>query len=98
MKLASRPGAAPGKLSFGDSAARLVRGLIDEKLVRLPGIAPGHPPWQGDILLLNHSRRKVKGPGAFRLTLPARAISTKNKHLLLSCDTNPRFHGGSFGV
>jgi hypothetical protein len=26
------------------------------------------------------------------------AISTKNKHLLLSCDTNPRFHGGSFGV
>jgi len=31
-------------------------------------------------------------------SLPARAISTKNKHLLLSCDTNPRFHGGSFGV
>src|SRR5947208_4799369 len=26
------------------------------------------------------------------------AISTKNKHLLLSCDTNPRFHGGPFGV
>jgi hypothetical protein len=49
-------------------------------MVRLPGIAPGHPPWRGDILLLNHSRRKVKGPGA--ITLPARAISTKNKHLL----------------
>jgi len=34
------------------------------------------------------------------ITLPARAISTKNKHLLLSPfgDTNPRFHGGSFGV
>src|SRR5438876_7003163 len=29
---------------------------------------------------------------------PGFAISTKNKHLLLSCDTNPRFHGGSFGV
>ena len=29
---------------------------------------------------------------------PAHAISTKNKHLLLSCDTNPRIHGGSFGV
>jgi hypothetical protein len=42
--------------------------------------------------------RKVKGPGAFCITLPAHAISTKNKHLLLSCDTNPRFHGGSFGV
>src|SRR6516165_6709258 len=27
---------------------------------------------------------KVKGPGAFCFTLPARAISTKNKHLLLS--------------
>ena len=31
-------------------------------------------------------------------SLPARAISTKNKHLLLACATNPRFHGGSFGV
>jgi hypothetical protein len=35
---------------------------------------------------------------AVRKDLPARAISTKNKHLLLSCDTNPRFHGGCFGV
>src|SRR5205085_7301506 len=40
--------------------------------------------------------RKLKGPGTFML--PAHAISTKNKHLLLSCDTNPRFHGGCFGV
>ena len=55
-----------------------------KKLVRLPGVAPGHPPWRGDILLLNHSRGKVKGPGASCFTLPARAISTKNKHLLLS--------------
>ena len=46
--------------------------------------------------LLNHSRKESKRPGA--ITLPAHAISTKNKHLLLSCDTNPRFHGGSFGV
>jgi len=29
---------------------------------------------------------------------PAHAISTKNKHLLLACATNPRFHGGCFGV
>jgi hypothetical protein len=31
---------------------------------------------------------------------PAHAISIKNKHLLLSPfgDTNPRFHGGCFGV
>ena len=31
-------------------------------------------------------------------SLPAHAISAKNKHLLLSFDTNPRFHGGCFGV
>lgn len=36
----------------------LARGL---KLVRLPGIAPGHAPWRGAILLLNHSRGKSKG-------------------------------------
>jgi hypothetical protein len=49
-------------------------------LVRLPGIAPGHPRWQQGILLLNHNRES-KGPGTF--ALPARAISTKNKHLLV---------------
>ena len=52
-----------------------------EKLVRLPGIAPGHAPWQGAILLLNHNR-EIKRAGSV-LTLPARAISTKNKHLLV---------------
>jgi hypothetical protein len=77
---------------------RTPHSAIRNRMVRLPGVAPGHPPWRGDILLLNHSRRKVKGPGGLCFTLPARAISTKNKHLLLSCDTNPRFHGGSFGV
>jgi hypothetical protein len=25
-------------------------------MVRLPGVAPGRSPWQGDILLLNHNR------------------------------------------
>jgi hypothetical protein len=64
---------------------------------RLPGVAPGHSPWRGDILLLNHSRMESKRAGNV-IAFPARAISTKNKHLLLSCDTNPRFHGGSFGV
>jgi hypothetical protein len=38
----------------------------------------------------------LKGPEAF--VLPAHAISIKNKHLLLACATNPRFHGGCFGV
>lgn len=61
---------------------------------RTPDVLPGKKAFS----LLNHSRMESKGPGAFCVTLPARAISTKNKHLLLSCDTNPRFHGGSFGV
>jgi hypothetical protein len=49
-------------------------------LVRLPGVAPGLPPWRGGILLFRSQPRKVKGPGAFRR--PAHTISTKNKHLL----------------
>jgi hypothetical protein len=48
--------------------------------VRLPGIAPGHAPWQRAILLLNHNR-KIKRAGSF--VLPAHAISIKNKHLLV---------------
>jgi hypothetical protein len=50
------------------------------RLVRLPGIAPGPSPWQGDILLLDHNRESERA-GNVR-TLPAQAISTKNKHLL----------------
>jgi hypothetical protein len=50
-------------------------------LVRLPGIAPGPSTWQEDILLLNHSR-EIKRAGS-DLALPAHAISTKNKHLLV---------------
>ena len=48
--------------------------------MRLPGVAPGPSTWQEDILLLNHSRES-KRAGSF--TLPAHAISTKNKHLLV---------------
>lgn len=51
------------------------------KLVRLPGIAPGHPPWRGGILAVKSQPRKLKGPEAS--LLPAHAISTKNKHLLV---------------
>jgi hypothetical protein len=88
--LASRLGAAPSKQSFGDPAAPLVPGL-SVRMVRLPGIAPGHggalaPPWRGGIQLLNHSRRKLKGR---EIALPARAISTKNKHLLASLRYQP---------
>ena len=52
-----------------------------KRMVRLPGIAPGPSTWQEDILLLNHSR-EIKRDGS-DLALPARAISTKNKHLLV---------------
>ena len=48
--------------------------------MRLPGIAPGPSSWQEDILLLNHSR-EIKRAGSY--SLPAHAISTKNKHLLV---------------
>ena len=51
------------------------------RLVRLPGIAPGHPPWRGGILAVKSQPRKLKGPEASQL--PAHAISTKNKHLLV---------------
>jgi hypothetical protein len=50
-------------------------------LVRLPEIAPGRSAWQEEILLSNRSR-EIKRAGS-DLALPARAISTKNKHLLV---------------
>src|SRR5208282_5163924 len=50
-------------------------------MVRLPRVAPGHAPWRGAILLLNHNR-EIKRAGSVN-ALPARAISTKNKHLLV---------------
>jgi len=51
------------------------------ELVRLPGIAPGHARWRRAILLLNHNRESKRAGSD--LTLPAHAISTKNKHLLV---------------
>ncbi len=53
---------------------------LERRMVRLPGIAPGHPPWRGGILAVKSQPRKLKGPEAS--LLPAHAISTKNKHLL----------------
>ena len=76
-KLARRRGAAPRELSFGDSVARLARGV---RLVRLAGIAPAHAPWRGAILLLDHNRESERAGSV--IALPAHAISTKNKHLL----------------
>jgi hypothetical protein len=42
--------------------ARSAQQIVNRKsqivngMVRLPGIAPGHAPWRGAILLLNHNR------------------------------------------
>jgi hypothetical protein len=88
--------------SLFDSRARRSKSSIANGMVRLPGVAPGHARWQGAILL-NHNREieraGLRQPIAVRKD-PAHAISIKNKHLLLSPfgDTNPRFHGGCFGV
>jgi hypothetical protein len=95
LKMASRPGAAPGKLSFGDSAAQAGARLV-LKLVRLPGIAPGLPPWRGGILLLNHSR-EIKRAGSIHAPGPCH-FNKEQTPLAILLDTNPRFHGGCFGV
>ena len=42
---------------------------------------PDMPPWRGGILAVKSQPRKLKGPEAS--LLPAHAISTKNKHLLV---------------
>jgi hypothetical protein len=78
--MARRLGAAPSKLSFGDSAAQ-AGARRRRLLVRLPGIAPGRAPWRGAILLLNHNR-EIKRAGSV-IAFPAHAISIKNKHLLV---------------
>ena len=33
---------------------------IENEVVRLPGIAPGHAPWREAILLFNHNRIKTR--------------------------------------
>ena len=68
-----------------------------KKLVRLPGVAPGPSPWQEDILLLNHSRRKVKGRQPCVATGPL-PFQQRTNTSWSSGDANPRFHGGRFGV
>jgi hypothetical protein len=96
--LETLPRADAQPVRFARPARQIInrKSEIENGMVRLPGIAPGHARWQGAILLLNHNR-EIKRAGSV-IAFPARAISIKNKHLLLACATNPRFHGGCFGV
>src|ERR1039457_5710794 len=88
--LAGHLGAAPSRLSFGGSVARLVRGLWKNRQSKIinrkwngavAGNRIGRASWQEAILLLNHNR-EIKRAGSV-IALPARAISLKNKHLLV---------------
>jgi hypothetical protein len=63
-----------------ETLSRELARSVNEKMERLPGVAPGPSTWQEEVLLLNYSR-EIKRAGSF--ALPARAISTKNKHLLV---------------
>ena len=75
-KMAGRLGAAPSELSFGDSVAQAgARPVRIEWSMDRPGVGRLQGP-------------KLKGPEA--MALPARAISIKNKHLLVVYSTPTR--------
>jgi len=72
----------------------LVRGLHNGNCAAAGSWHP-ESPWRETFWLLNHSRRKVKGPGA--ITLPAHCHFNKEQHL---CYLAIPTHGSrwSFGV
>src|SRR5207245_8050452 len=95
LKLARRPGAAPGRLSFGDSVAQ-----AGARRRYWCGCRELHP----DILrggetfwLLNHSRKESKRAGSNHAPGPC-YFNKEQTPLGDLLDPNPRFHGGSFGV
>ena len=91
-RLASRSGAAPDRRSFGDSTARWCPACLDigaaagnrtrMVAVRSTSLARRHSP-------LKPQPRKLKGAGSTLSALPARAISTKIKHLLVILRSQP---------
>ena len=83
MKMAGRLGAAPSKLSFGDSVAQA--GAWPTK--KIGAVERTAPRWVWRKPLFNHNRES-KRAGSF--VLPARAISIKNKHLLVVYSTPTR--------
>src|SRR6266850_7847818 len=99
-------GFAPARSYSPDSrsAASSSSATSRVKLVEPVGNAPTSSCLQGKCITClprpqqKLDARRLRQRTGSVIALPAHAISTKNKHLLLSCDTNPRFHGGSFGV
>jgi hypothetical protein len=65
------------------------------KLVENDGYRPRLNPGASRVHHFSATPPKMRGPGKFggRALFP-----TKNKHFLLSFDTNPQIHGGCFGV
>jgi len=96
--LARRLGAAPSRLSFGDSVAQAG---ARRKEIGVVGRMRHGGRAQAPVKSQPRKKRagKLRQPLAVRKDLPAHAISIKNKHLLvIFSDPNPRFHGGCFGV
>ena len=55
---------------------------------RLPGIAPGHSPWRGDILLLNYSRKESKRARSVLRSSPAPFQQRTNTSCYLAIPTH----------
>jgi len=82
-KLARRLGAAPSRLSFGDSAAQ-----AGARRMKIGAGGISCAPVAVRKHLLNHNR-EIKKAGSV-IAPPARAISINNKHLLVVYSTPTR--------
>ena len=98
--MASRPGAAPGKLSFGDSAAQAGARLneigAEEEITPTSKVAVRKH-------LLNHDCEIKRAGIAFGFGRPQGHpgpchFNKEQTPLGDLFDPNPRFHGGCFGV
>ena len=74
-KLCCTAGARPLTPHAGSSVVHfqvcvLRSAILNSKLVRLPGVAPGHALWRRAILLLNHGRMESKRAGSVLFHTP----------------------------
>ena len=99
--MAGRLGAAPSKLSFGDSVARAGARPVEMSNVaadvrRLISSAKLGTREESRNLVTSAVTKKLKGPGA--LPPGPRHFNKEQTPLGDLLDPNPRFHGGCFGV